>query len=106
MQLDKATRKNLRGIGHGLKPLVTIASKGLTDAVCAEVDRALEDHELIKVSIKTSDRESLVSIAAELCDRNRAELVQLIGHVALIYRAADKPNPRLSNVLRAQSGHT
>ena len=103
MQLDNPTKKHLRGIGHGLKPLVTVASKGLTDAVCSEINRALDDHELIKVSIRTNDRAELRRIAAEMSGRCGAELVQLIGHVALLFRAADKPDPRLSTVLRAQS---
>ena len=43
--------RQLRAIGHKLKPVVTISQAGLTDGVSFELDRALRDHELIKVKI-------------------------------------------------------
>ena len=49
MQLDNATIKRLRGIGHDLKPIVMIGNKGITPTITEEIDRALSDHELIKV---------------------------------------------------------
>jgi len=49
MSLSTATKKQYRTIGHGLNPVVTIAGNGLSAGVMAEIDRALEDHELIKV---------------------------------------------------------
>ena len=49
-------KKHLRRLGHKLKPVVTISSKGLTNAVNAEIDRALSDHELIKVKLSAGDR--------------------------------------------------
>ena len=49
-------KKHLRRLGHKLKPVVIIASRGLTNAVNAEIDRALSDHELIKVKFSAGDR--------------------------------------------------
>ena len=44
-------RKQFRSIAHHLKPIVTVADKGLTANVVAELSRALQDHELIKVKV-------------------------------------------------------
>jgi RNA-binding protein len=100
MSLEPRDKKRLRSIGHKLKPVVTIASKGFTEATQLEINRALDDHELIKVSIKAGSREERSAISAEVCVSCPAELVQAIGNIILIYRPAEKPNPKLSNLLR------
>lgn len=100
MPLSPAETKRFRRIGHELKPVVMTGGQGLTDAVVAEVDRALEDHELIKVRINGEDREVRAAEMADLARRTRAEKVQVIGKIVLLYRAARKPSPKLSNLLR------
>lgn len=92
--------KHLRTLGHHLKPVVTISERGLTEGVSAELERALEDHELIKVKLAIAEPDSRRELAAALCDAHKAELVQQVGKVILIFRAARTPNPRLSNLLR------
>ena len=93
-------KKRFRAIGHKLKPVVTVAEKGLTDNVKQELNRALNDHELIKVKIAVGDRQARNTIRDELLELLGAESIQQIGHVLLLYRAARKPDPRLSNLLR------
>lgn len=100
MPLEQARKKQLRTIGHHLNPVVAISEKGLSEGVHLELERALEDHELIKVKLALGDPTSRRELAAELCTEHRAELVQQIGKVILIYRKAQKPNPKLSNLLR------
>lgn len=100
MSLTVAQKKQFRSIGHNLKPLVTIAGNGLTEGVQLEVDRALEDHELIKVKFNVGDRDVKKELIKTLCDQVQAQIVQEIGNIALIFRAAEKPNPKLSNILR------
>jgi RNA-binding protein len=92
--------KQLRTIGHKLKPIVTIAGNGLSEGVIAELDRALNDHELIKIKLAVGSREARSAVAAEVCERLGVELVQSIGNVMVILRRTDKPDPRLSNLIR------
>ncbi|MDF1833133.1 MAG: YhbY family RNA-binding protein [Porticoccaceae bacterium] len=103
MTLCNSDKKHLRSIAHKLKPVVTIADKGLTDSVVAELNRALNDHELIKVKISVSDRKLKQTTIKQACDILNAELAQTIGHIVVLYRKADKPNPKLSNLLRKGS---
>lgn len=98
--MDTAKRKHLRTIGHKLKPVVMIAGRGVTEGVDAELERALEDHELIKVKLAIAESEDRKLVARHICEEHKAELVQSIGKVVLLYRAAKKPNPKLSNLLR------
>ena len=102
MALTNEKIKAYRSIGHRLKPVVMIAEQGISEGVQLELERALNDHELIKVKISCGDRETKKSLTRQLCDTCRCELVQAIGNTVLIYRAAAKPNPKLSNLLRAR----
>ena len=99
--MTRQQQKRFRAIGHELHPVVTIAGKGLSESVAEECERALNDHELIKVRITAEDREHKPQLVGALLETTTAELVQLIGHVALIYRPAAKPNPKLSTLLRS-----
>lgn len=94
------TTRHLRTLGHHLKPVVAISDKGLTEGVAAELERALEDHELIKVRVALAEPVARREMAASLCRAHGAELIQQIGKIILIYRAARRPDPRLSNLLR------
>lgn len=91
MPLKASQKKNLRALAHHLKPLVTVADKGLSDSVVAEIERALNDHELIKVKLR-SERETRRAWAQSITVLCHAELVQAIGQTACFYRKnPDKP---------------
>ncbi len=100
MNLTNSRRKSLRALGHRLKPIITIAGNGLTEGVAAEVERALSDHELIKLKLQIDDPGARRELASRICDQHGATLVQTVGKVALILREARQPNPKLSNLQR------
>ncbi|WP_148053294.1 YhbY family RNA-binding protein, partial [Pseudomonas frederiksbergensis] len=58
MPLNPEQKKQYKAIGHHLKPVLTVADNGLTEGVLAELERALADHELIKIQLNILDRES------------------------------------------------
>ncbi len=97
MTLSTDNKKRFRTIGHGLKPVVTIAGNGLSEGVLTELNRALDDHELIKVKLAIEDREQRKATIADLCHQAKAELIQTIGKVVLIYRESRKPKLNTSN---------
>jgi RNA-binding protein len=86
MTLSEAQKKFLRGLGHGLKPLIMVGDAGLSDAVLAEFETTLAHHELIKVSVRVGDRTARDAIIAELCAVSSAALIQRVGNMALLYR--------------------
>jgi len=92
MELSERQRKYLRGMGHALNPVLMIGQHGLTAAVIAEAQRALHDHELIKVKFRGADRAGRDAGLAELATATGSMLVQRIGHTALYYkRRNDRP---------------
>ena len=98
--MNAKLKKRLRAIGHELKPVVTVAGNGLSSGVLTELNRALDDHELIKVKI-VGDREERDVVIQEIEAIEDTEVVQKIGGIALVYRPAREPNPALSNILRS-----
>jgi len=100
MSLSQDRKKALRAIGHTLNPIVTVAGNGLSENVKMEIDRALEDHELIKVKYAVGDRELKKALIEETVAVSRSILVQSIGNIALLFRAAKEPDPKKSNLLR------
>lgn len=100
MSLTSEQKKRYRSIGHGLKPIVTVAGNGLSESVIEEIQRALTDHELIKIKVAVADRDLRTQVIEEMCSTTKATLVQEIGKIALIFKSAKKPNPKLSNLIR------
>jgi RNA-binding protein len=86
-KLSERQVRHLRGLAHALKPVIRLGNAGLTEAVVAETERALHDHELIKVKAPGGDRAARDALLAALASRTGSVLVQRIGNVAALYRA-------------------
>ena len=86
MQLNNHQVRHLRGLAHALRPVVRVGGKGLTETVLAELELALEHHELVKVQVAIDDREARSGIVEALVTRSRAQTVQKIGKVVCLYR--------------------
>lgn len=87
--MNPAQRKALKARAHALDPIIHLGGKGLTEAVIAEIGRALAAHELIKVRAGGLEREEREAALAEICARLDAQPVQHIGKVLVVYR--EKP---------------
>ena len=86
MALSEKQKKHLRRLAHPLHPIVMLGNAGLTDGVVNELERALADHELVKVGARVGDREARDAALGALAARTASELVQRIGHVGVFYR--------------------
>ena len=84
--LTSAQTRFLRGQAHGLKAMLQVGGKGISDTLVAEIDLALEHHELIKIKVGAEDRDVRDAAIAEIAGRTSAALVQRIGHTAVLYR--------------------
>ena len=84
--LSNAQKRYLRGLAHDLKPVVMIGAKGVGPSLLAELDQALEMHELLKVRVSAEDRDQRDALTAAVVEGSGAELVARIGHVAVLYR--------------------
>lgn len=86
MALSEKQKKHLRRLAHPMTPIVMLGNAGLTDGVVNELDRALTDHELVKVSARIGERGARNAALETLAARTLSLLVQRVGNVGLFYR--------------------
>ncbi len=84
--LTEPQKKHLRSLAHPRKVIVQTGNAGLTDAVLREIELALLHHELVKIRVVAGDRAERDAQIARAVQLTRCELVQRIGHVAILYR--------------------
>lgn len=85
-ELTPAQRRALRASAHHLNPVVSIADNGLTPAVLAEIERALQAHELIKIKIHGAERDQRDTLLKQVCTETEAQPVQHIGTILVVWR--------------------
>ncbi|MEW9796742.1 ribosome assembly RNA-binding protein YhbY [Alteromonas sp. CYL-A6] len=90
MKLSNKQKQFLKGLAHSLKPVVMLGGNGLTEGVLAEIDGALDHHELIKVKVPTDDREEKALIMDAIVRETNAEKLQVIGHMLVLYRQSEE----------------
>ncbi len=98
MNLSKKQIQHLKGLAHPIKPVVLMGSNGLTEAVIAEIDFALNHHELIKVKIATDDREVRALIIEAITRETNSIKVQAIGKTLAIYRQSEEKKIALPKI--------
>jgi RNA-binding protein len=86
-------RRALRGHGHALSPIVQIGKAGVTEGVVKQVERALADHELIKLRVDADCPADRFAVADGLAGRPGVNVVQIIGGAILLYKR-DPHRPR------------
>jgi RNA-binding protein len=91
--LQNHQRRALKQRAHHLKPVVLLGAAGLTEAVLAEIELALDHHELIKVRVNGGDRDMRDAQVMTIVEETGAALVQRIGNIAVLYRT----NPELTD---------
>jgi len=91
--LTSKQRAHLSSLANALNPVVFLGKAGAAEGVHEALDKALTDHELIKlrfIDFKGERKE----LAQQLADQAGAELVRVIGHVAIMYRQSPDPEKR------------
>jgi RNA-binding protein len=96
MEPLKAFQKRyLRGLAHGLKPVIFVGRRGLTPALATALNDALDHHELVKIKFNDfKEKKQKQAIAQTIEETAGCELVGLIGHMATFYRRQPDPERR------------
>ena len=85
-------RAKFRAAANGLEPVFQIGKGGVSDALIAQVEAALDARELIKVkALLETIPQPPKEMAQQIAARTQAEVIQVIGGVIVLYRE----NPEL-----------
>ncbi len=101
MPLTGAAARYLRSLAHPLDPVVQVGKDGVTKDLLGAVDRALNDHELIKVKLLADGSVERKIIAAKLASHTASEVAQVIGRIVVLYR----PRPKKPTI-KVPKGYT
>jgi len=63
-----------------------VGDKGLTQPVIDEIKNALETHELIKVKIRTDDRDERQTMIETILKKTNSEKIQRVGHIVTLFK--------------------
>lgn len=91
MALNSKERAALRAEAHHLSPTVHVGHQGVTDTLQGALDDALRTHELVKLQFLKNTEVDAKDSANDLARAVGAEVVQVIGRTATLYRE----NPEL-----------
>jgi RNA-binding protein len=97
--INGCQKRKLKSLAHHLNPVVQIGQKGLTEALIKAVDKALSDHELIKVKF-VDFKDEKHNLAEDVVKETGSVLVNMIGNIAILYRE----NPELERKDRINPG--
>lgn len=78
-------RRYLAAEAHHLEPVVMIGQKGLSTSLINTVDKALNDHELIKCRFQDF-KETKKELSQLISEKTQSHVIRLIGNVLVLYR--------------------
>ena len=95
-ELKGSQKKYLRGLAHSLNPVAFVGHKGLTDTLTAEIDKALEASELIKVKFNEfKEKDQKKELVEKIAMATQSNIAGIIGHVAIFYRQNKDPEKQI-----------
>jgi len=86
MMLTGKQKRYLRSLANTLVPIFQVGKGGVNQNLITQVKDALEARELIKIQILNNCTEEKEEVAQQLVKGAKAELVQIIGHVIILYK--------------------
>ena len=76
----------LRALSHGIKSVVQIGNKGLSESVFSEIEKSLIAHELIKIQVQNNDKMKRQEFLDSICNKLNAISVNHIGKQLVVFR--------------------
>lgn len=86
--LTSKQRSFLRGLANPIRPTLQLGKEGLTDEFIRQFDEMIEPRELVKINVLESNGLDAKETAHELASKTGSDVVQVIGHKIILYRAS------------------
>lgn len=93
INLNSKQRKLLEKYANKIEPVVLVGAGGVSEGVTKKISGDIAHHELIKVKFNEFKDEKR-DLTEGIVNSTDATLVRLIGNVAILYKAAEKPENR------------
>ena len=87
-------RAYLKGLAMTMEPIFQIGKNRMTPELTKAIQEALDARELIKVSVLKNCADDPRALAELLAERTRAQVVQVIGRMIVLYKPAKEEKDR------------
>ncbi len=87
-------RAYLKSLANTLNPLLQVGKNGISDSFIKQLDKSLEDHELVKINVLNNSPDEAKDIIGEILEATGSEFVQQLGNKLTIYRES-KENKKI-----------
>ncbi|KML40494.1 MAG: ribosome assembly RNA-binding protein YhbY [Bacillota bacterium] len=88
-------KRLLRSKAHHLNPIFQVGKGGVNENMIKQVGEALEARELLKVSVLQNCEEDRDTVAQQLSEGTKADVVQIIGNIIVLYKES-KENKQIN----------
>lgn len=88
--ITSGQRAKLRSLAQTINPICQIGKFGVGDTQIAEIDTALELHELIKISVLRNADASAKEMLNTVANLLHAEPITAIGNKIVLYRRSSR----------------
>jgi len=78
------TMKDVKRVGHGLRPTVHVGKEGVTDTLIEEIAKQVKNRKVVKVRLLPSVEEDRKKVAEDLAARSDSVLIEVVGHTVLL----------------------
>ncbi|MBM7584756.1 RNA-binding protein [Bacillus pakistanensis] len=79
-------KRFLRSKAHHLNPIFQVGKGGVNENMIKQIGEALEARELLKISVLQNCEMDRDTVAEQLVQGTKAELVQVIGNTIVLYK--------------------
>ncbi|MET3616652.1 RNA-binding protein [Peptoniphilus olsenii] len=79
-------RSFLKGLANTRNPLLQVGKEGINDGLLEQLNKLLEDHELVKIKVLQNSPVEVDEIVDKIIESTDSEFVQMIGSKLTIYR--------------------
>ncbi len=78
------TMKDVKRVGHGLRPTVHVGKEGVTDTLIEEIAQQVKNRKVVKVRLLPSVEEDRKQVGEDLAARSKTVLIEVVGHTVLL----------------------
>ena len=88
--LNSKQRSNLRGKAMVIEPIFQVGKGGVSDNMVADIKKALDARELIKITVLKNNDETPMDVLQDLAMKLSAEPVCAIGNKIVLYKKSTR----------------
>lgn len=93
--LSGKQKRYLRSLAQTMNATFQVGKDGVSKNMIIGITQGLEANELVKIKVLDNCLDDLQQVALDLSAGTKADIVQIIGHTIILYRASKEPKIQL-----------